>query len=305
MLSLCEAIPRLLLLSAALLAAAAPLPGSAARTGPEPDLRAALDRAVAWLEAHPAGTADRAAERAMDVWTWCLLGWWHPDAEIRSRAAEVVRSRLGEGIPPVVGPTDLSYQAPLLRCREAYGLLREEHRRQLASRPLDRILEASAPTTRWWSGQFLVRSGLPVETDPTDTGLARIARELAEDPEREPTLRDAFVIFHELVPASDLGREPVRGLGEPELSAARTVLPGAVALAMKEANSDALAEALVAAEILGLEGEPWFREGLAWLAGHQREDGTFPRARGPAEPPLSNLRHGVLVGTFALLRALQ
>lgn len=273
--------------------------------GPEPDVRGALDRAVAWLEAHPAGTADRPAGRAMDAWTWCLIGWWHPDDAVRSRAADLVRERLGTGIPPLVGPTDLSYQAPLLRCREAYGLLREEDRKQLVARPLAGILEASAPTTRWWSGQFLARSGFEVETDPADTGLARIARELGEDPERKPTLRDAFVLFHELVPASDFGREPLRGFGEAELAAARTLLPGAVALAVEEANSDALAEALVAAEILGLEHEPWFREGLAWLVEHQSEDGTFQRAGGPEEPPVSNLRHGVLVGTFALLRALH
>ncbi len=304
MLPLRESIPRRVLLPVALLPLALPATGAPDQPGPSADLRGALDRAVAWLEAHPAGGAEPPASRAMDAWTWCLIGWWHPDEAVRHRATEAVRQRLGEGIPPVVGPVDLSYQAPLLRCREAYGLLREEDRKRLAALPLDRILEASSPATRWWSGRFLVRSGIEVETDPSDRGLAAIARELAEDPDRAPSLADAFAVFHDLVPASDLAREPVRGLGEDERSAARKLLPGVVALAMEEGHGDALAEALVAAEILGLEGEAWFRRGLAWLVEHQRPDGTFPRATGPEDPPISNQRHGVLVGTFALLRAL-
>ena len=47
----------------------------------------------------------------------------------------------------------------------------------------------------------------------------------------------------------------------------------------RDANdTDAAAEVLVTAALVGEQEMPYYREGISWLLGRQRADGTFVRA---------------------------
>jgi hypothetical protein len=57
---------------------------------------------------------------------------------------------------------------------------------------------------------------------------------------------------------------------------------------------------LIAATLLGDRGEPYYRDGMSWLLGRQRADGTFEGSSRSAKAG-----HGVLVCSWAFLEMLR
>ena len=263
-----------------------------------PGVRAALARSLAWLDTHPAGPDAKLGSRVLDAWAWERYARLHPDPAVRERAAREARARLASlEIEGQIDFVALSYWATALRCRHSLGLATEPLARRLAELDLPRLLDEGSPSTGWWSGELLRRSEVEVATSARATALAASAA----DPAWTPSVRDAVAFYHEIAAASDLGRAPVRGLSPQALTFARGAHPALFSLARERNETDAAAEVLIGAAILGQRDEAWFREGVLWLVGRQRGDGTYPRASARPSRSVSDSRHGVLVVSWALL----
>jgi hypothetical protein len=260
----------------------------------------ALERSLVWLQSHPARDGAALGERGMDAWTWELISRLHPDDAVRARAAGEARARLeaielGDELDHV----SLSWWSLLLRCRESVGLENVALVRDLQERDLAGILEKAAPSTRFWTAQLLSRSGVVLPSQPEETVLAQAAL----GNRHEVTVRDAYALYHELVPASDLGRQAIGVFDADQLAYARTVQANLLAECLREGDADAVAEVLISAAIIDARG-PEYRDGITWLLAKQQENGTY---LSPKKGPIRSQRdprHLVLVATWALLEFL-
>ena len=292
----------LLALLAQALAACADAPSDATR---EPVLRA-LDRSIGWLGAHPPDP-DRVpiGEVTLDAWPWSLLSRLHPDPQVRARSATEARARL-QYLEPEVEPTlvALSYWALLLRIFESQNLDATPYREALARVDIEAILADGNPTTNLWISELLRHSGVPIESQVEETYLATAAA--AGSGRFEPTVRGAYALYHEIAPAADLGRAPPSVFSKARLEFARSILPALFEVSRNAGDTDAAAEILVTAALLGERKRAFYREGIEWLLAQQRDDGTYRDARsaGASLPP-QHYRHGVLVVSWALLESLR
>jgi hypothetical protein len=260
----------------------------------------ALERSMVWLQSHPARNEAALGERGMDAWTWELISRLHPDDAVRARAAREARIRLeaielGDELDHV----SLSWWPLLLRCRDSVGLDSAAIVRELETRNLASILDRAAPSTVFWTAQLLSHSGVALPSQPEETLLAQAAL----GNRRDVTVRDAYAFYHELVPASDLGRQAIRVFDADELAYARAVHADLLAECLREGDADAVAEVLISATIVDARG-PEYREGIQWLLAKQQKDGTY---LSPKKGPLRSQRdprHLVLVATWALLEFL-
>jgi hypothetical protein len=266
----------------------------------------ALDRSLSWLVAHPPDPAGAPiGELALDEWTWNLFSRLHPDPKIRARTAEGSRARL-RSLEPRVEPTlvSLSYWALLLRNLVSQDLDATAYRAALSRVNIDAILAKGNPTTNLWTTELLRYSGIPGASSVEGTYLATSA---ATGLDRfEPTLRGAYALYHEIAPVTDLGRGPVRGFSDDQVQFARRVLPALLERSRSAGDTDAVAEVLITASLLGERRRSFYGEGIEWLVARQREDGTYrdARARAPAPPP-APFRHAILVVSWALLESLR
>jgi hypothetical protein len=267
-----------------------------------PALRA-LDRALAWLAAHrPDPARALLGELGTDAWTWSMFAHLHPDEEVRRRAGQEARARFG-AIEPRVEPseTSLTYWSLILREMRGLGMDTAQQRAALERLDLEAALDRMTGTSAFWTRELLRRGGIQVTVDSQVTVLAE--RAAAGTDGYQPSLRDAYAIYHEIAPAADLGREPPRAFTAREIAFAREASPRLLEVSRRERDLDAAAEVLTAAAILGQRDQPWHREALAWLIGVQREDGTWPDLRNPTAQP-GDSRHAVLVASSALLQSL-
>jgi hypothetical protein len=261
---------------------------------------AALERSVVWLQSHPVRDGAALGERGMDAWTWELIARLHPDEAVRARVAREARTRLAViELEDELDQVGLSWWSLLMRCRTSLGLDNAPIVKALTAHDLEAILEQGAPTTAFWTAELLSRSGVALASRPEDTVLAQAA--LAS--RREVTLRDAYAFYHELAPASDLNRQPIRAFDAEQLAYARALHPNLLAESIREGDADAVAEVLVSAVIINARG-PEYRAGIAWLLAKQQEDGTYLSPKKGALRSQRDPRHLVLVATWALLEFL-
>jgi hypothetical protein len=265
----------------------------------------ALARSVAWLEAHPPDPeADPLGTNCLDAWTWYVLSAWHPEPSVRTRAAVETDRRLGAMRRPEQWTVvTLSYWATVLQLMR----LREPGRALGPQGPteadVESALRSANPTTAWWTRELLRHAGFPSDPDFSGTFVATTA----DDPKGwRPTTRDAYRLYHEVAPATGLGHAAPDALGAEHLEFVRRSLPALIGAARTDGDTDAVAEALVAAALVGERDTPTYREGIAWLLEQQREDGTYHAARDLARAPTVNdSRHAVLVVSWALLASLD
>jgi hypothetical protein len=184
----------------------------------------------------------------------------------------------------------------ILRCAGSQGLDTQPLAVALAAADLEELLARSAPTTAWWSSQLLRHAGLPVASSG---GPPAIAAAAAQGAAYRPSVRDAYAFYHELASASDFGRRPLSAFPPEQLDFVREAHPRLMALVLEQGDTDAVAELIVAGALLGQRNAPHFDAAVAWLLERQLDDGTF-RGKRPARGT-SDTRHGVLVGTWALL----
>jgi hypothetical protein len=277
---------------------------AAAARADTPPLRA-LGLSISWLEAHePDPRTARLGNICLDAWAWYLLATLHPEAAVRTRAGAQVDRRLRALDPPTEGTAvALSYWATLMRLLDRRGIDPARYRTALSRFDLSAALDESSPTTRWWTAEFLRRSGLPIQPDFTSTFIATAAA--SSGAAITPTRRDAYRVFHEIVPATDLGHEPLTPLTPAQATFARGVIPGLLDVSRSEGDTDAVAEVLVSAALLGQRDTPTYRDGIAWLLTRQRADGTYESARDSASTATpDNFRHVVLVASWAVLTSL-
>jgi hypothetical protein len=266
----------------------------------------ALDRSLSWLTAHPSDPdSAQIGELTLDAWPWTIFSRLHPDPEIRARSAEEAKARL-QGLEPKVEPTlvSLSYWALLLRNIESHNLDTVAYREALSRVDIEAILAAGNPTTNLWTTELLRYSGIPSKSRVEETYLATSA---ADGVARfEPTVRGAYALYHEIVPATDLGRKPIRVFSDDQVDFARLVLPALLEVSRNAGDTDAVAEVLITASLLGEREQRYYGEGIEWLLTQQREDGTYRDARtGNARLPSAHFRHGILVVSWALLESLR
>ncbi len=271
-------------------------------SGDERDVRVieALARSLEWLERYPVDMESAAlGSVGFDTWSWHLFSVWHPDAEVRERAGAEVDRRLRALKPPGEwNPVSLSYWAVLLRIGQLRGV---EIRSDLpipAGRELHQLLSGATPTTAWWIEELLRHAGLPAEPDAS--GLL-IETAPGSPSDYNPTLTDAYRVFHEIVPATNLGLASFEVSGI-QLEFIRGALPGWIDASRAKGDTDALAEVLVVAALVG-ERSAIYDDALAWLLARQREDGTYVVAH--ARSSAGDYRHVVLVGSWALLTSLD
>jgi hypothetical protein len=263
--------------------------------------QAALERSLTWLASHRPDATSALGNRVLDAWSWTLFARLHPEAGVRERAASEARARLERlGFPTNPDFVALTYWAVALRCRAAAGLETDGLRDALAQVDLVALLAAGSPTSAWWSAELLRHSGVSVDL-PRRTRAIAVA---AAEPAYAPSVRDAVAFYHELAAAADLGTRAIEGFSSDEIAFVRRVLPDLVAASRARGDTDAAAEALIAAALLDERRAPWFREGVDWILAQQRPDGAYVRAGMPRDPDPDELRHGVLVASWALLEAL-
>jgi hypothetical protein len=266
----------------------------------------ALDRSLNWLDEHPADPARASiGEVTLDAWPWTIFSRLHPDPEIRVRCAAEARARL-QGIKSRVEPTlvALSYWALLLRNFELQSMDTTVHREVLSHVDIEAILKAGNPTTNLWTTELLRYSGIPRESRVEETYLARSSAAGAE--RFKPTVRGAYALYHEIAPASDLGRKPISVFSNEQLEFAQRILPALLKVSQHAGDTDAVAEVLITAAILNEREKSYYRTGIEWLLARQREDGTYRDARTTRERmPPTHFRHSILVVSWALLKFLQ
>jgi uncharacterized protein DUF6895 len=282
--------------------AGSPLQAMEAREAP---VLQALAASIDWLEAHPPDPArDKLGNLALDAWAWYLFASRHPDAATRTHAGEQVDRRLRK--LPLPGPqteVSLSYWALLLRLMQLRGLDTTAYRNALAKVDLTPALQDADSTTAWWTGELLRRAGFKVNPDFSRTFIGSLS---AADPaDSAANVRDAYRAFHEIIPATDLGRLPNRLSAEQRVFL-RGALPALIRAGQITGDTDAVAEAIVTSAVMGEKATPAYTQGITWLLARQRGDGTYRTSRGTeAQPkPADAYRHIVVVGSYALLTSL-
>lgn len=269
-----------------------------------PVLRA-LAASISWLESHPPDSArDALGNVGLDAWAWYLFASRHPDAATRTRAGEQIDRRLRR--LPLPGPqttVSLSYCALLLRLMQLRGLDTQAYRDALAKVDLTRALQDADSTTAWWTGELLRRAGLNVKPDFSKTFIGRLSA--ANPADDAANIRDAYRAFHEIIPATDLGRLPNQ-LSAEQTDFLRGVLPALIRAGQLTGDTDAVAEAVVTAAVMGGKATPAYAQGITWLLARQRPDGTYRTSRdAEGQPkPADAHRHAVFIGSYALLTSI-
>lgn len=263
----------------------------------------ALARSLAWLEAHPPDpAADPLGDVCLDVWAWYLFATLHPDAAVRRHAGNETDRRLRALPPPeAVTVVSASYWAVLLRLLQLRGIDGDSHRIPLTRGDLAGAIQTATPTTRFWTAEFLRRANIHVmEPDFSETFIA--VGTATPSPAYAPNTRDAYRLFHELVPMTDFGREAPARLHSDHVAFVRRVLPGLLEVSITAGDTDAAAEVLVSAALMGQRNTSAYQKGIAWLLARQGPAGTYASARdrnSPQEP--NRFRHVVLVASYAVL----
>jgi hypothetical protein len=265
---------------------------------------AALDRTLGWLVANPPDRAPSLGELGMDTWTWCLYARLHPRPAARRSAEAEARARLAAIEPHIEATaTSLSWWALLLREMQYLGIDSARHRAALARLDLGAALGAMTGTTAFWTTELLRHAGMDVVSKPDQTVVAGLAKGPGVE-SYTPTLRDAYAVYHEIAPATDLGRRAPQAFTAEQLSVARAFQPRLYEVSLQARDLDAVAEVLVAAALLGQRDDEWYRQALVWLLGQQRDDGTWPDLRNPASRrSAGDARHAVLVASWAVLQS--
>jgi len=281
----------------------APSAASPSTTAPaNAGILAALDRSLAWLETHPPdASSEPLGARVLDAMGWFVFAVHHPDAGTRERTGAALDRRLDD-LPWPAEPTmvEVTYLASVMTMRRVRGLSVEEAAESLRHIDYASLLEPLKPTTRYWTLEQLRRVGLDVEPDFASTFVGSGGRDFDVEP---VDFRDAYRVYHDLAPAVDFGREPPRKLRQEHRVFVQRMLPEMIAATIRAEDTDAAAEALIAAALAGARSEPSYREGLTWLLSRQRDDGTFSSNRDRPDATAGHFRHVVFVGSWALLGA--
>ncbi len=278
-------------------------------TPPDPSREGALralDRSLSWLTAHPSDSdGAQIGELTLDAWPWPIFSRLHPDPEIRARSAREAMARL-QGLKPKVETTlvSLSYWALLLRNLDFQNLDTAAYQKALSRVDIEAILADGNPTTNLWITELLRYSGIPGKSRVKETYLATNAAAGVDS--FEPTVRGAYALYHEIAPAADFGRKPIRVFSDDQVEFARRVLPALLEVSRNAGDTDAVAEVLITASLLGEREQRYYGEGIEWLLMQQREDGTYRDARTTnAGLPSVHFRHAIVVVSWALLESLQ
>jgi hypothetical protein len=280
---------------------------SAPGAGPRRDaVLRSLDLSLEWLTANPPDPVSASiGEVALDAWPWTIFSRLHPDGKTRTKGASEARKRL-LGLVPEVEPTmvALSYWALLLRNLEFHNLDTSKHREALSHVDIENVLKAGNPTTNLWITELLSHSGLKVDTQVSESYLVKSAA--AGMDSFRPTVKGAYALYHEIAPATDLGREGIRIFSEAHLGFARRILPELFEVSLKAGDTDAVAEVLITASLLGERKQRYFDEGIEWLLLQQRADGTYGEAKeSDVKRAAVHYRHRILVVSWALLESLR
>ena len=269
----------------------------------------ALLRSLNWLSQHPPDPGqDVLGELGLDAVAWYLFAEFHPDPEVRREAGVELDARL-TSLPILkdeIGFVALSYLSVLIRLVDLRGLESPNYRTQIEQADLATILNQAQPTTRFWMAELLNRSNFDITPDFSETFIAQEATRfgLGLPPEGDYTTREAYLVFHELVPATDLGRLPL-SLTQNERSFLKTTIPELIEISRVSGDLDALAEILVASALSGTTDSEAYRDGLAVLLASQRPDGTYSSHRDRGRPGrVTDYRHIVQVASWALLSSL-
>lgn len=265
---------------------------------------AALARSLAWLKAHaPDPNRDQFGFLCLDAWSWCLYAADHPDARIRTRTGARCEARLRAlSPPPAWTDVSLSYWALALRLMAERGMRTEAHVRTLSGVDLDAVLARTDPTTAWWTRSLLQHVGVAAAPDAARTFIATHAA--AEAASYVPRPMDAYQLYHEIAPAAALGGAPLAGLSERQVRFAQEVVGDLITGTQGIRDTDATAEALIAAALLGRRALPAYGAGIAWLRAQQQPDGTY-RSAGAVRRNANDERHAILVASWALLTSLD
>jgi hypothetical protein len=264
----------------------------------------ALQKSIEWLDANPPQNPATAklGEIGLDAWSWAQIAKLHPSDAVRRHAKQEARKRLGQ-LEPVIEPTlvAVSYWAVLLRSMDAVEMDTSPYLAALSKIDLSEIVKKMSPSTALWTSGILRSQGIAVEVDPAATAVAIGAAAS----HWTPTVRSAYQIYHEIAGDTDLGRVAPRVFNQRQLDFVRRALPQLLEVCIAKPDTDAAAEVLIAAAILDQHERDYYAEGMRWLLAQQRVDGTYFSARdlNRNQDP-SNFRHGVLVGSWAVLESL-
>ena len=260
----------------------------------------ALSRSLVWLDANvPDSRADPLGSLCLDAWAWAVFALWHPDPAIVARTGREADRRLRALEPPMSWDlVSLSYWVTALRLMQLLGIEEDAGRRALQEVDVEGISSTGNATSAWWVMELARYSGHPSSPDLSGTFLARASHQARAE---RVTVRDAVRLYHEVAAATGLGRSSA-AFERAQLDFARRAVPALIEVSTNEGDTDAAAEVLIAAALLGMRNTAAYRDGIAWLLARQKEDGTYTRA--PGTRP-GDYRHVVLVASWALLTSLE
>ena len=276
---------------------------------PQDRVLQALQRSLTWLSQHPPDpTQSVLGEVGLDAVAWFLFAEFHPDPQVRRESGRALDARL-MNLPRTTGTigfVELSYLSILMRLLDLRGLESGNYRTQLEQSDLAAISSQALPTTEYWMAALLNRSGFDITPDFSETFIAREANRMPLATPRETgyTVREAYLVFHEMVPATDLGRLPLTITPE-ERHFLETTIPELIEICVSSGDLDALAEILVASALTGDTTSQIYLDGLSHLLASQSLDGTYTSHRDRFRSgQVSDYRHIVQVASWALLSSL-
>lgn len=265
----------------------------------------AIDRTTAWIEQHTADPRDPFIQRfVFDAWARHLVASQHPDRATRERVGHKLDDDLRLVRP--TAPVDLvpiTYWALLLAIMSQRGVAVATYVADVQTRvQLPALLASADRTTAYWTSALFRLSGVAIDPVPYfDRGWIAQSAMAEEATPYTPSLSDAYRVFHEIVPRTQLGTKPV-DVSPAQRRFVRRTVPLLIEYCRTQNAVDGAAEVLVAAALLDLRSDQHYRPGVDFVLAHQQSDGTF------ADPSrqistIDEQRHTVLTGLWALLTA--
>lgn len=278
---------------------------------------AAIERAVAWIDALPVDPKALREERGMrgkkhfaeKLFAYAVLA----KAESDPKKREAIVAKFAAAFAPARAREFHEFDVSDVK------LLREESMSYLTALWLAARLGVPAPegkasvaekkaaiakdlpnrAVHWQLAFAFLLGKLGHEPPESVESLARKTMLAAKRPTNSLSVEDVYGLVHEIFVLSSYGDEPVRWPTPESRLYAHAALPALVQRAIRDNDADLLAELLVAMRLSSLSAGATFEDGVRHLLGRQNPDGSFGTyERRRAELERAGSRFDVNVGGY-------
>jgi hypothetical protein len=290
---------------------------------PAPTVNQVIDRAMHWLEEHPASVGDNELMEVVEEIMFFYALYSTPGYETehpyflreiasRDRAIKAYLAETGDMQLHLNSDWAVLTYPPLMHILSSVGLEVGAYRAvmdELISRK--RHLAPPRNTMRLWIAIYLARLGLvpdssvqyllnksSLQQDSETHVLLDYFTDLATaSRDRQASIQLVYNITHEIIALCDFGALPSPAIMLAQRTHYARLIDAAINWATRESALDVLAELVFCAHLLGLNDLPAIRAAVALIVRTQQANGSF----GITNPDRPNgVRHGVLTALLAL-----